>query len=245
VLARELKELTGLAARQGRQLRFEAAIGGAMPIVGVIADALASDEIRAISAVLNGTTTFVLSHIEESGCSLADALEAARARGYAEADPAADLDGDDAAAKLAILSAVAFGVELRVDAIERRSVRALGAREIASARRSGHVIRQVASAAYDPARRRITGWVAPIELPRDSFLARTREVDNAALLECSRAGEIGLFGRGAGGDATAVAVVSDVLRIARDPAALVPAPSLTRPAIVSGLRPVAALVEAV
>jgi len=236
-LAGELRDLAAFAARQGRQLRFEAAVGGAMPIVGAITDALAGDEIRSISAVINGTTTFVLSHMEESGCALDAALEAARARGYAEADPSADLDGADAAAKLAILCAAAFGLHVDVDAIDRRSVRTVSARDITSARRSGHVIRQVASAAFDRNAGRLSAWVAPIELPRDCFLARTRGIDNAALLECRHAGEIGLFGHGAGGDATAVAVLSDVLAIARDPAAMVPARPLVRPLSVAGIAP--------
>ena len=234
-LAHGLRDLTAFAERQGRQLRFEAAVGGAMPIVGAISEALAGDRVTSISAVLNGTTTFVLSHMEETGCSLAAALDAARAHGYAEADPAADLDGADAAAKLSILCAVAFGVGIDPVAIETRSIRQLSARDILSAQRGAHVIRQVASASFDRSTRALTAWVGPIELPRDSFLARTRGVDNAAIIACEHAGEIGLFGRGAGGDATAVALLSDILAIARDPAAVVPAPAMVRPSLLTGL----------
>jgi homoserine dehydrogenase len=244
-LAHGLRDLTTFACRQGRQLRFEAAVGGAMPIVRAISDAMAGDRVTSISAVLNGTTTFVLSHMEETGLSLDAAIDAARTRGYAESDPAADLDGSDASAKLIILCAVAFGIDVTLSAIETRSIRELTARDILSARRSGHVIRQIASAAYDARLRALTAWVAPVELPRDSFLARTRGVENAALVGCQHAGEIGLFGHGAGGDATAVALLSDVLAIARDPAALVPAPVLVRPSIVTGLTARTVVEEAV
>src|SRR6185295_10515501 len=105
--------LLRLAARQGRQLRFEAAVGGAMPIVRAIGEGLAGDRVTRIVAILNGTTNAVLSRMETAGCSMAEALAEAQARGYAEADPSSDLSGRDAAAKLAILCALAFG--LRVD----------------------------------------------------------------------------------------------------------------------------------
>jgi len=113
VIARDGIALWTLAARHGRQLRFEAAVGGAMPIVRAISDGLAGDRITRIVGILNGTTNAVLSRMEAVGCSLDQALADARSRGYAEADPSGDLDGDDARAKLAILCALAFG--LRVD----------------------------------------------------------------------------------------------------------------------------------
>jgi len=112
LMARHGDALLRLAARQGRQLRFEAAVGGAMPIVRAIGDGLAGDRLTRIVAILNGTTNAVLSRMETSGCSMADALDEARARGYAEADPSADLDGLDAAAKLAIVCGLAFGLHV-------------------------------------------------------------------------------------------------------------------------------------
>src|SRR6185436_8521256 len=121
VMARHGAALLTLAARQGRQLRFEAAVGGAMPIVRTIGDGLAGDRITRIVAILNGTTNAVLSCMEASGCSLDDALADARVRGFAEADPSADLDGDDAAAKLAILCQLAFGLRVEPSQIEVRS----------------------------------------------------------------------------------------------------------------------------
>jgi homoserine dehydrogenase len=227
VIARDGAALLALAARQGRQLRFEAAVGGAMPIVRAVADGLAGDRITRIVAILNGTTNAVLTQMEETGCSLPDALRAARARGYAEADPSADLDGDDARAKLAILCALAFGVRVDPARIPARSAASITAAAIAAARRRGAALRQIAHADFDRASSTLTAWVAPIEVPRDSIFGRTVGAQNAAIVTGAHSGDTGLFGTGAGGDATAVAILSDLAAIARDRAAIVPAPRLT------------------
>jgi len=226
VIARDGAALLTFAARQGRQLRFEAAVGGAMPIVRAIGDGLAGDRITRIVAILNGTTNAVLSRMEETGCTLDEALRDARARGYAEADPSADLDGDDACAKLAILCALAFGLRVDPAQIPVRSACAITAAEIGAARRRGATIRQIAHAEYDRATSTLTAWVAPIEVPRDSILGRTTGAQNAALITGEHSGETGIFGAGAGGDATAVAIISDIAAIARDKAAIVPPPAL-------------------
>ena len=245
VIARHGRELLAFASRQGRQLRFEAAVGGAMPIVGTIREALTGDRITRIEAVLNGTSTFVLSQIERHGCTLAGAVREAQARGLAEADPSADLDGHDAAAKLAILCGLAFGIEVNPDRIDKRSIDALRPADFREARGQGRTIRQVASAQYDPERRRLSASVAPTTLPHAAFLARCVDAGNAAVIRCERAGDIGLFGCGAGGDATAVAVISDLLAIARDPAAIVPPPRWSRPLVIENAAAVEPLAEAV
>ena len=153
VMARHGAALLTLAARQGRQLRFEAAVGGAMPIVRAIGDGLAGDRITRIVAILNGTTNAVLSRMEATRLLAATTRWRTRGRaGYAEADPSADLDGDDAAAKLAILCALAFG--LRVDAgADRRRVRRARSRahDLAARAPRGGTIRQLAHAEYDRA----------------------------------------------------------------------------------------------
>jgi homoserine dehydrogenase len=226
VIAREGAALLKLASRQGRQLRFEAAVGGAMPIVRAIGEGLAGDRIVRLVAILNGTTNAVLSQMEESGCTLADALTEARARGYAEADPSADLDGHDARAKLAILCGLAFGLRVDPLQIEARSSSAIGAADFARARQRRATIRQIAYADYDSAARALTAWVAPIEVDAASIFARTKGPQNAALITGAHSGEIGIFGAGAGGDATAVAVLGDIRAIARDKAAIVPPPIL-------------------
>ena len=226
VVAHHGAALWRLAARQGRQFRFEAAVGGAMPIVRALGDGLAGDRVVRIDAILNGTTNAVLSQMESTGCSLESALAIARARGYAEADPRADLDGDDAAAKLTILCALAFGLRVSPAAIARRSIADIASRDIADAAARGGAIRQIAHADYDGAGGPLTAWVAPVFVPGSSIFARTTGANNAALIRGLHCGEIGIFGAGAGGDATAVAIVSDLAAIARDRAAIVPAPDL-------------------
>jgi homoserine dehydrogenase len=227
VVARDGPALWQAAARQGRQFRYEAAVGGAMPIVRAIADGLAGDRLTRIAAILNGTTNAVLSRMEATGCALAEALADARARGFAEADPAADLDGDDARAKLTILCALAFGVRVRPASIAARSVRHISASAFAEARRCGCTVRQLAVAEYDAGRRVLEACVGPMLVASDSIFGRAVGPRNAAVITGEHSGEVGIFGTGAGGDATAVAILSDIAAIARDRAAIVPPPALT------------------
>jgi homoserine dehydrogenase len=235
VVAHHGPGLLRLAARQGRQLKFEAAVGGAMPIVRAVGDGLAGDRIRRIVAILNGTTNAVLSRMEALGCTLAEAVASARANGYAEADPSRDLDGSDASAKLAILCALAFNLRVDPDRIEARSSAAVAPRDFDDARRRGGTIRQLAHAAYAPDASALTAWVAPALVPQGSLFARTTGAQNAAVISGAFAGDISISGAGAGGDATAVAVIGDLIAIARDRAAIVPAPSLSRPDTIDGL----------
>jgi homoserine dehydrogenase len=227
VIARHGQTLLTLAARQGRQLRFEAAVGGAMPIVRAIGEGLAGDRITRLVAILNGTTNAVLSQMEATGCSIDEAVRDARARGYAEADPSADLDGHDARAKLAILCALAFGLRVDASQIETRTSASIGAADFARARQRGATIRQIAYADYDHAASALTAWVAPVEVEQASIFARTHGPQNAAVITGAHSGDTGLFGAGAGGEATAVAILGDLQAIARDKAALVPAPVLS------------------
>jgi homoserine dehydrogenase len=235
LIARHGAWLLTLAARQGRQLRFEAAVGGAMPLVRAIGDGLSGDRITRIVAILNGTTNDVLSRMEMSGGSLDSALAEARARGYAEADPSADLDGSDARAKLSILCALAFGLYVDPAQIATRTSGSITARDVERAAAAGAVLRQIAHAEYDRAQTTLTAWVAPTILPRDSFLARITGVQNAALITSEHSGEIGIFGAGAGGAATAVAVLSDIVAIAKDRSAVIPPPTLTTNFSIRGL----------
>jgi homoserine dehydrogenase len=224
-----------LAARQGRQLRFEGAVGGAMPIVRAVAESLAGDRIQRIVGILNGTTNVVLSQLEAPGWSVARALDEARAQGYAEADPSADLDGIDAAAKLAILCALAFNLRIDPRAVETHSSAHLSRADFDYARRRGATIRQLAFAAYDRSRGELTAWVAPAHVDRESFFGCTTLARNAAVITGEFGGTVQLSGTGAGGDATAVAIIGDLLALARDRAAIVPAPSLSAPRAIVGL----------
>jgi len=234
VIARDGHRLSTLAWRQGRQLRFEAAVGGAMPIVRAVSDGLAGDRITRIVGILNGTTNAVLSRMEALGCSLGEAVADARARGYAEADPSADLDGDDARAKLAILCAMAFGLRVDPTTIAARSAAGITTLDFDRARQDGRTIRQLAHAAYDRATSTLTAWVAPIAVPRGSIFGRAAGAQNAALITGVHAGDVGVSGVGAGGDATAVAILSDLAAIAKDRAAIVPPPILTSPRNIKG-----------
>jgi homoserine dehydrogenase len=227
VIARDGLRLLRVAARQGRQLRFEAAVGGAIPLVRAVGEGLAGDRITRIAAILNGTTNAVLSRMDVSRCSLGEALDEARSLGYAEADPSADLDGDDARAKLAILCGLAFGVAVDPAGIDARTCAGIRAADFDAARRDGGTIRQIARADYDREARVLTASVAPTVVPRSSLFAQTTGPANAAVITGEHSGETGLFGIGAGGDATAVAIVSDIVAIARDRAAIVPAPAWT------------------
>lgn len=236
VIARDGAALLALASRQGRQLRFEAAVGGAMPIVRAVGDGLAGDRLTRIVAILNGTTNAVLSTMESAGCSLAAALADARSRGYAEADPSADLGGDDARAKLAILCALAFGVAVRPEQIAARTTSTVTSDDVVAARAAGLVIRQIAHAEYDPVRSRLIAWVAPVAVARDSVFARTIGPNNAAVVSGAHSGDTTLSGTGAGGDATAVAILADLVAIARDRAAIVPPPRLSTPRTIVGFQ---------
>ena len=234
VIASDGEHLLRLAARQGRQLRFEAAIGGAMPIVRAVGDGLAGDRLIRIVAILNGTTNAVLSRMDATGCSMDAAIRDAQRRGYAEQDPRLDLDGDDARAKLAILCGLAFGLRVTPAEIAARSAATVTIADFAAARRESATIRQLAFASYAAAESTLTAWVASVAVPRHGIFGRTTGPQNAALITGVHAGEIGVSGAGAGGDATAVAIISDLLAIARDRAAIVPAPSLVRPRRILG-----------
>ena len=170
-----------------------------------------------------------------SGCALDEAVADACARGYAEADPSADLDGRDAAAKLAILCAIAFGLRIGPGEIETRSAAELQPDDFLKARQRGGTIRQIARAEFVPDRSSLVAWVAPTFVPAASVFARATGPQNAAVITGVYAGEITLTGQGAGGDATAVAALGDLIAIARDRAAIVPAPVLKEPGEIRGL----------
>ena len=235
VIAHHGPALLSLAERQGRQLRYEAAVGGAMPIVRALGDGLAGERVTRIEAILNGTSNAVLSRMEALGCSIDEAIAAACAHGFTESDPSADLDGVDAAAKLAILCAIGFRLRVSPTRIETRTSVRIQPEDFRTAAARGGTIRQIAYADYDRDRSALTAWVAPVYVPRSSLFARTTGPQNAAIVTGAYAGEMTMTGAGAGGDATAVAAIGDLVAIARDHAAIVPAPILTEPKEIRGL----------
>ena len=235
VIAHQGPALLSLAERQGRQLRFEGAVGGAMPIVRALGDGMAGDHVLRIEAILNGTSNVVLSKIESTGCSMDEAIAEACAAGFAESDPSEDLDGVDAAAKLAILCGLAFKLRVLPSAIETRTTMRISATDFAKAKLRGGTIRQVAHALFDRERGRLEAWVAPNFVPHGTLFSTVYGPRNAAIITCAYAGDIMLSGQGVGGDASAVAIIADVLAIARDRAAIAPAPVLVPAREIQGL----------
>ena len=210
-------DLQALAAHHRRQLRFEGAVAGGVPIIRAVQDGLAGDRLIRIGGVLNGTCNYILTRMECAGVPFSDALAEAQAQGYAEADPTADVAGLDARAKLAILCAVALGVRVSPRDIPCTSIADVSAGDIARARRSGCAIRQVSWAERvdgDPAGVRAS--VGPALVPVDSPVGRARGCDNVIVVTGELGGDTVYSGQGAGGNPTAVAVVSDLLAIAAD-----------------------------
>ncbi len=213
--------LTALARRAGAQLRFEAAVGGGIPVIRALQEGLAGDDLVRVAGVLNGTSTYILSRMGEEGVPFAEALREAQVLGLAEADPAGDVDGLDARAKLAILAAIALRRRVRPASIACRSIAGLLPFDLQAARQVGCVIRQVAWAERDTADAgRVHAGVSPALVPEGSASAGTRGAQNTIHVAGRRGGVTTLHGTGAGGDATAVAVMSDVLSVARQPHAV-------------------------
>ena len=194
-------------------LRFEASVASAIPIVEMLAETLAADQVDSITGILNGTTNAML-HAMSQGTSYLDALAKAQREGLAEADPSADVDGHDAAAKLAILIMLAFRKPIDAASITRAGIRELDPERLRSARENGHVIKLVASAVDQDYR--IAADVRPRLVPLSDPLARVEGPDNGILVDASYAGRIYLQGPGAGPEAAASAVVADLIRAARN-----------------------------
>lgn len=198
-------ELFDLARRNHVPLLIEAAIGGAIPVVRTLGNYLAGEHVTRFEAVLNGTSNYVLSRMEDGGTDLDAALAEAREHGYAEADPSRDLDGNDAADKAAILSHLVWGFDTRNADVQRMGIEWIDTSDIVRERRRGRVWRLVSSATAAGCVQ-----VEPRALPIDDPLARVRGSDNAVVVESDRAGTLLLSGPGAGGKPTASAIVADL-----------------------------------
>jgi homoserine dehydrogenase len=208
-------ELASIAARQHRSFRFEGAVAGGVPVVRAVQDGLAGDRLVRIAGILNGTCNYILTRMESERLSFADALAEAQARGYAETDPAADVDGIDARAKLAILCGIGFGIRVRPADIPCDSIAGVTWESLKRAHASGCTIRQVSIARRcGEARLGMTASVGPALVPLDGPFARALGCQNVIVVNGEVGGETVFSGQGAGGDPTAVAVVSDVLAIA-------------------------------
>ena len=211
VVAKEWDTLHEAARLAHRELRFEAAVGGAVPVVRGIRE-LQAVRPRVLRGLVNGTTTYICSQLE-SGVSFAEALAGAQARGYAEADPTNDIDGFDAAYKLSILVSLLEGRHFRPDQVRRTSLRSVGPAEAEAAIARGTRLRYLAVA--DFGEKATKARVGPEEVAADSLEGRASGPTNVITLESDLAATLVWSGPGAGGDATASAILADVIAIAR------------------------------
>ena len=214
LLATHGRELFERAAEAGVDLLFEGAVGGGIPLVRALRESLAGERVARILGIVNGTTNYVLTRMTEDGSSFADALAEAQDLGFAERDPTDDVEGHDAAAKCAILASVAFDSAVQADDVYREGIAGITAEDIEFARRIGYVIKPLAVAELEDGD--IAARVHPTMLPDGHPLSAVRDSFNAVFVEGERVGELMLYGRGAGGDATAVSVVADLLAAGRD-----------------------------
>jgi homoserine dehydrogenase len=212
LIARHGAELMALSRRHGGHLRFEGSVAGGIPVLRAIEDGLSADRLVRVAGVVNGTSTYILSRMEE-GATFVDALADARELGFAEADPSDDLTGRDAAAKIAILCATALERTICPTHITCRSIESIEPVDLRYARELDCTIRQVAWAEAGEASEPVVAAVRPALVSRQSPLSRVAGSQNVVTVQGEFGGETAFFGKGAGGDATAVAVVSDLLAI--------------------------------
>jgi len=217
LLADHGPELFDEAVRRGVDLLYEAAVGGGIPVIRPIREHLAGDRIVRLTGILNGTTNYILTRMTEDGSSLEDAVREAQALGYAEADPSADVEGSDAAAKAAILATIAFDTPVAAKDVSREGITAVTADDIAFAKRLGYVVKLLAVA--ERVGDSVSVRVHPAMIPTSHPLAAVRDAFNAVLIDGERVGPLMLYGRGAGGDPTATSVVGDLIELARGRAA--------------------------
>lgn len=228
VIAHAGPELLEQAAQSGSQLRFEAAVAGGVPVVRGIEHGLAGDHLVRVAGILNGTCNYILSRMERERLPFGDALAEAQALGLAEADPSQDIEGFDAQAKLAILAHIALRAQVPAGDIPTRRIDDIEAVDFMYAQQMGCTIRQVAWAERTDDPRCLMAAVGPALVPLDSPLARVRGSENLVTLRGRFGGDTTFGGRGAGGDPTAVAVLSDLLAIARGGLPPAPRAAVTR-----------------
>jgi homoserine dehydrogenase len=213
LIAHEGPALTAMARAAGVDLAFEAAVAGGIPIIRPLRASLAGDRVTRVVGILNGTTNYILTRMTEAGEDFADVLADAQAAGYAEADPSADVDGHDAAAKTAILATLAFDVAVHADDVYREGIRGVSAADLRVAQRLGYVIKLIGVANVVDGR--VGVRVHPAMLPADHPLASVRGVFNAVYVEADATGPLMFYGKGAGAMPTGAAVVGDVIDAAR------------------------------
>jgi homoserine dehydrogenase len=213
LLARHGVTLAGMAEKKGAALNFEAAVGGAIPVVKTLREGLAGNSYARIYGILNGTCNYILTRMEQEGLSFADCLKDAQRLGYAEADPTFDVEGHDTAQKLAILASIAFGTKVNPEAIYVEGISSIAPEDLEAAADLGYRVKLLGVAVRTELG--IEQRVHPTMVPRETAIAQVMGVTNAVTIDAEGINPITLVGPGAGGAATASAVVSDIGDIAR------------------------------
>jgi homoserine dehydrogenase len=216
LLAEDGSTLHETAEKYGVDLYYEAAVAAAIPLVRPLRESLAGDRVDRVLGIVNGTTNFILDRMDSAGSGYNEALDEATALGYAEADPTADVEGFDAAAKAAILAGMAFHTRVRLDDVHREGLTEVTAADIASAKRMGCTVKLLAICERAADGRSVSARVHPAMIPLAHPLASVREAYNAVFVEAAAAGQLMFYGPGAGGSPTASAVVGDLVTACRN-----------------------------
>ena len=217
VIARFGAEIFTAANEAGVYVMLEAAVAGGIPVIQPMKQSLGGNQIRSVTGILNGTTNYILTQMQESGGDFQDILADAQRLGYAEADPTADVDGLDAGDKIAILASLAFGGRIKLEQVHREGIRNISGTDISYAEKLGFVIKLLAIAKPIETKTQTNTLdirVHPTLVPKDHPLASVNDVFNAILIEADPLGQVMFFGPGAGSGATASAVVADVINVA-------------------------------
>jgi len=212
-------ELAQAAEHAHVDLYFEAAVAGAIPVIRPLTQSLAGDSVLRVAGIVNGTTNYILSEMDSTGADYTSALADASALGYAEADPTADVEGYDAAAKAAILASIAFHTRVTADDVYREGITKVTSADFASARALGCTIKLLAICerlTTDEGQQRVSARVYPALVPLEHPLAAVNGAFNAVVVEAEAAGRLMFYGQGAGGAPTASAVMGDVVMAARN-----------------------------
>lgn len=219
VLANHGPELFEAAEQVGAQLYYEAAVGGAIPIIRPLRDSLAGDRVKRILGIVNGTTNYILDRMDTRGDDLDEALAEATRLGYAEADPTADVEGFDAAQKAAILASLAFHTTVPLEAVHREGMTTVTRDQVFAARKAGYVVKLLAICERltdaTTGVEGVSARVHPALVPLDHPLAAVHGANNAVFVEAEAAGSLMFYGAGAGGVQTASAVLGDLVSAAR------------------------------
>ena len=213
VMAKHGPELLALAAKNGVDLLYEASVGGGIPIISPLKRDLCANEISSVRAIINGTTNYILTRMSRDGLDFDDALAQAQDLGYAEADPTNDIDGHDAAYKVAILASLAFRTPVRIEDVHREGIRGLAARDFRYARELGYAIKLLAVARREDSSVQVR--VHATLVPEDELLAKVDGALNAVEIEGDLTGKVLFQGAGAGSLPTSSAIMADVLDAAR------------------------------